>query len=87
MIVSVDTVIWETNVATDFNGVDSVKKMSGKMQVITCKNTLPYQLMYKLEVNNSKNQIFRLSFGIVPSRTVISFVQICKLQHHFCKHR
>lgn len=58
MIVSVGTIIWETNVITDFNGVDSVKKMSRKMQVITCKSTLPYQLMYKLKVDNSKNQIF-----------------------------
>lgn len=29
-----------TDVTTGFNGVDSVKKMSRKMQVIACKSTL-----------------------------------------------
>lgn len=43
MIISVGIIIWETHATTDFNGVDSVKKMSGKMQVITCKSRLHYQ--------------------------------------------
>lgn len=42
---------------TGFNGVDSPKKISRKMQVIACKSTLCYQSMYKLEVDKSKNQL------------------------------
>jgi len=57
VIMSVGTIIWETDVTTDFNGVDSVKKRSRKMQVVTCKSTLRYQSMYKLEVDSSKNRI------------------------------
>lgn len=57
MITGVGTIIWETNATTGFSGVDSVMKMSRKMQVIACKSTLCYQSMYKLEADNSKNQI------------------------------